>query len=146
MRHSALTLEGLGIGYESRIISAHRTPERHSLYCASAKERGLQVIIAGAGGAAHLAGVTAALTPLPILGVPMESASLKGMDSLLSIVQMPGVIPVGTLAIGKPGAVNAALLAAAIIALGDDGVAAALDAWRAKQTANVPEIPVDPAD
>jgi 5-(carboxyamino)imidazole ribonucleotide mutase len=106
----------------------------------------LQVIIAGAGGAAHLAGVTAALTPLPILGVPMDSASLKGMDSLLSIVQMPGGIPVGTLAIGKPGAVNAALLAAAIIALGDGGVAAALDAWRAKQTANVPEIPVDPAD
>jgi len=146
MRHSALTLEGLGIAYESRIISAHRTPQRHSDYCAGAKERGLQVIIAGAGGAAHLAGVTAALTPLPILGVPMESAALKGMDSLLSIVQMPGGIPVGTLAIGKPGAVNAALLAAAILALSDEAVAEALDAWRAKQTANVPEIPVDPAD
>ena len=146
MRHSALTLEGLGIAYESRIISAHRTPQRHSEYCAGAKERGLQVIIAGAGGAAHLAGVTAALTPLPILGVPMESAALKGMDSLLSIVQMPGGIPVGTLAIGKPGAVNAALLAAAILALNDEAVAEALDAWRAKQTANVPEIPVDPAD
>ncbi len=146
MRHSALTLEGLGIAYESRIISAHRTPQRHSDYCADAKERGLQVIIAGAGGAAHLAGVTAALTPLPILGVPMESAALKGMDSLLSIVQMPGGIPVGTLAIGKPGAVNAALLAAAILALSDEAVAEALDAWRAKQTANVPEIPVDPAD
>lgn len=146
MRHSALTLEGLGIAYESRIISAHRTPQRHSDYCAGAKERGLQVIIAGAGGAAHLAGVTAALTPLPILGVPMESAALKGMDSLLSIVQMPGGIPVGTLAIGKPGAVNAALLAAAILALNDEAVAEALDAWRAKQTANVPEIPVDPAD
>ena len=146
MRHCALTLEGLGIAYESRIISAHRTPQRHSEYCAGAKERGLQVIIAGAGGAAHLAGVTAALTPLPILGVPMESAALKGMDSLLSIVQMPGGIPVGTLAIGKPGAVNAALLAAAIIALSDEAVAVALDAWRAKQTAGVPEIPVDPAD
>lgn len=146
MRHCALTLEGLGIAYESRIISAHRTPQRHSEYCAGAKERGLQVIIAGAGGAAHLAGVTAALTPLPILGVPMKSAALKGMDSLLSIVQMPGGIPVGTLAIGKPGAVNAALLAAAIIALSDEAVAVALDAWRAKQTAGVPEIPVDPAD
>ena len=146
MRHSALTLEDLGIAYESRIISAHRTPQRHSDYCAGAKERGLQVIIAGAGGAAHLAGVTAALTPLPILGVPMKSAALKGMDSLLSIVQMPGGIPVGTLAIGKPGAVNAALLAAAILALSDEAVAEALDAWRAKQTANVPEIPVDPAD
>lgn len=146
MRHCALTLENLSIAFESRIISAHRTPERHSLYCASAKERGIQVIIAGAGGAAHLAGVTAALTPLPVLGVPMESASLKGMDSLLSIVQMPGGIPVGTLAIGKPGAVNAALLAAAIIALSDNNVAAALDTWRARQTANVPEIPIDPAD
>ena len=146
MRNCALTLESLSIACESRIISAHRTPERHSLYCANAKERGLQVIIAGAGGAAHLAGVTAALTPLPVLGVPMESASLKGMDSLLSIVQMPGGIPVGTLAIGKPGAVNAALLAAAIIALSDDNVAAALDAWRARQTANVPEIPIDQAD
>lgn len=146
MRNCALTLENLSIAFESRIISAHRTPERHGLYCANAKERGLQVIIAGAGGAAHLAGVTAALTPLPVLGVPMESASLKGMDSLLSIVQMPGGIPVGTLAIGKPGAVNAALLAAAIIALSDDNVAAALDAWRARQTANVPEIPIDQAD
>ena len=104
------------------------------------------MIIAGAGGAAHLAGVTAALTPLPVLGVPMESAALKGMDSLLSIVQMPGGIPVGTLAIGKPGAINAALLAAAIIALGDETVSAALDQWRSRQTANVPEIPVDPAD
>ena len=103
----------------------------------------MQVIIAGAGGAAHLAGVTAALTPLPILGVPMESAALKGMDSLLSIVQMPGGIPVGTLAIGKPGAINAALLAAAILALGDTTIAGALDDWRARQTANVPEFPVD---
>ena len=141
MRHSALTLEGLGIGYESRIISAHRTPERHSLYCASAKERGLQVIIAGAGGAAHLAGVTAALTPLPILGVPMESASLKGMDSLLSIAQMPAGIPVGTLAIGRAGAVNAALLAAAVIALHNPAVAEALDAWRAAQTDAVADAP-----
>lgn len=143
MRHAALTLGNLCIAYESRIISAHRTPERHSEYCSTAKQRGLQVIIAGAGGAAHLAGVTAALTPLPILGVPMESAALKGMDSLLSIVQMPGGIPVGTLAIGKPGAVNAALLAAAILALGDTTIAAALDDWRAQQTAKVPEIPVD---
>jgi 5-(carboxyamino)imidazole ribonucleotide mutase len=146
MRHVGLTLDKIGIAHESRIISAHRTPERHGIYCDNAKERGLKVIIAGAGGAAHLAGVTAALTPLPVLGVPMESASLKGMDSLLSIVQMPGGIPVGTLAIGKPGAVNAALLAAAIIALGDDKVAAALDEFRAQQTANVPEIPVDSAD
>ncbi|MDA0230999.1 MAG: 5-(carboxyamino)imidazole ribonucleotide mutase [Proteobacteria bacterium] len=143
MRHAALTLKSLGIACESRIISAHRTPERHSEYCSTAKERGLQVIIAGAGGAAHLAGVTAALTPLPILGVPMESAALKGMDSLLSIVQMPGGIPVGTLAIGKPGAINAALLAAAILALGDTTIAGALDDWRARQTANVPEFPVD---
>ena len=146
MRHAAMTLENLGIAYESRIISAHRTPERHGEYCSGAKERGLQVIIAGAGGAAHLAGVTAALTPIPVLGVPMESAALKGMDSLLSTVQMPGGIPVGTLAIGKPGAINAALLAAAIIALGDDTVAGALDEWRSRQTADVPEIPVDPAD
>ena len=146
MRHAGLILESLGIAYESRIISAHRTPERHGEYCAAAKGRGLQVIIAGAGGAAHLAGVTAALTPLPILGVPMESAALKGMDSLLSTVQMPGGIPVGTLAIGKPGAVNAALLAAAILALGDDRIAGALDDWRAAQTAKVPEIPVDQAD
>ena len=146
MRHAALTLENLSIAHESRIISAHRTPERHSDYCGTAKQRGLQVIIAGAGGAAHLAGVTAALTPLPILGVPMESAALKGMDSLLSIVQMPGGIPVGTLAIGKPGAVNAALLAAAILALGDTKIAAALDDWRAQQTAKVPEFPVDPTE
>ena len=144
LRHAGLTLDSLGIAYESRIISAHRTSERHGAYCADAKQRGLQVIIAGAGGAAHLAGVTAALTPLPVLGVPMESAALKGMDSLLSIVQMPGGIPVGTLAIGKPGAINAALLAAAIIALGDETVSAALDEWRSRQTAKVPEIPVDP--
>ena len=146
MRHVGLTLDKVGIAHESRIISAHRTPERHSVYCESAKERGIQAIIAGAGGAAHLAGVTAALTSLPVLGVPMESASLKGMDSLLSTVQMPGGIPVATFAIGKPGAVNAALFAAAIIALGDDNVAAALDNFRVQQTANVPEIPVDPAD
>ncbi len=146
MRHAALTLENLGIAYESRIISAHRTPQRHGKYCGGAKQRGLKVIIAGAGGAAHLAGVTAALTPLPVLGVPMESAALKGMDSLLSTVQMPGGIPVGTLAIGKPGAINAALLAAAIIALGDESVSDALDEWRSRQTANVPEIPVDKAD
>lgn len=146
MRHVGLTLDKVGIAHESRIISAHRTPERHSVYCESAKERGIQVIVAGAGGAAHLAGVTSALTALPVLGVPMESASLKGMDSLLSTVQMPGGIPVGTLAIGKPGAVNAALLATAIIALGDHQVAADLDNFRTLQTANVPEIPVDSAE
>ena len=143
MRHAASTLKSIGIAYESRIISAHRTPKRHTVYCSGAKERGLQVIIAGAGGAAHLAGVTAALTPIPVLGVPMESAALKGLDSLLSTVQMPGGIPVGTLAIGKPGAINAALFAAAIVALGDELVSDALDEWRSRQTADVPEIPVD---
>ena len=146
MRHAAVLLERFGITHEVRIVSAHRTPQRMADYAAAARGRGLQVIIAGAGGAAHLAGVTAALTPLPVLGVPMESAALKGMDSLLSTVQMPGGIPVGTLAIGKPGAINAALLAAAIIALGDETVAGALDEWRSRQTANVPEIPIDPAD
>lgn len=143
MRHCGLTLDKLAIPNESKIISAHRTPERHNKYCNEAKDRGLQAIIAGAGGAAHLAGVTAALTSLPVLGVPMESPSLKGMDSLLSTVQMPGGIPVGTFAIGKPGAVNAALFAAAIIALSDDSVREALDQWRKDQTAKVPEIPKD---
>ena len=143
MRHAAATLETLGIAQESRIISAHRTPRRAEEYAGSARGRGLKVIIAGAGGAAHLAGVFAAMTPLPVLGVPMESAALKGMDSLLSIVQMPGGIPVGTLAIGKPGAINAALLAAAILALSDPDIAAALDDWRARQTAKVPEVPKD---
>ncbi len=143
MRHAAETLEALGIAHESRIVSAHRTPKRAEDYAHSARERGLKVIIAGAGGAAHLAGVVAAMTPLPVLGVPMDSPSLNGMDSLLSIVQMPGGVPVGTLAIGKPGAINAALLAAAVLALADAGIAAALDDWRARQSARVPEVPKD---
>ncbi len=145
MRHAAATLEALGIAHEARIISAHRTPKRAEAYAGGARPRGLKVVIAGAGGAAHLAGVFAALTPLPVLGVPMESPALKGMDSLLSTVQMPGGIPVGTLAIGKPGAINAALLAAAILALADPDIAAALDDWRARQTAKVPEGPKDEA-
>jgi 5-(carboxyamino)imidazole ribonucleotide mutase len=145
MRHAALTLERLGIAHETRIVSAHRTPRRLVQYAESARGRGLKVVIAGAGGAAHLPGMVAAITSLPVLGVPIESAALKGLDSLLSIVQMPGGVPVGTLAIGKAGAINAALLAASILALGDPAVAAALDAWRAAQTADVAETPVDQA-
>ena len=141
MRHAVATLDELGIPNEAKGVSAHRTPDRHHDFAANARERGLKVIIAGAGGAAHLAGVTAALTPLPVLGVPMESPALKGMDSLLSTVQMPGGVPVGTLAIGKAGAVNAALLAAAILALSDEALAARLDAWREAQSAAVPETP-----
>ncbi len=141
MEHVALTLDKLQISHEARIISAHRTPARHTLYCENAVQSGLQVIIAGAGGAAHLAGVTAALTSLPVLGVPMESASLKGMDSLLSTVQMPAGIPVATFAIGKPGAINAALFAAAILSVKDETVAEALQTWRVNQTARVPEKP-----
>jgi len=141
MKHAASTLETLGIGFETRIVSAHRTPDRLVDYAKSARGRGLRVIIAGAGGAAHLPGMTAAMTPLPVLGVPVESHALKGMDSLLSIVQMPGGIPVGTLAIGKPGAINAALLAGAILALGDTGIAASLDHWRAAQTEAVAAVP-----
>jgi|SRR5579863_4089878 len=141
LRHSAETLERLAIPYESRIISAHRTPERLYAYARDARGRGLKVIIAGAGGAAHLPGMAAAMTPLPVLGVPIESAALKGLDSLLSIAQMPGGVPVGTLAIGKAGAINAALLAAAILALGDANVAAALDRFRAAQTAAVADRP-----
>jgi 5-(carboxyamino)imidazole ribonucleotide mutase len=143
LRHAAATLERLGIAHERRIVSAHRTPRRLVRYAEAARERGLQVIVAGAGGAAHLPGMLAALTPLPVLGVPVESHALKGMDSLLSIVQMPAGIPVGTLAIGRAGAVNAALLAAAILALSDPAVAAALDAWRAAQTEGVAESPSD---
>ena len=146
MKEACDALTQFGVSWKAEVVSAHRTPQRMYEFANSAADKGYKVIIAGAGGAAHLAGVTAALTPLPILGVPMESASLKGMDSLLSIVQMPGGIPVGTLAIGKPGAVNAALLAAAILALGDATIAAALDDWRAQQTAKVPEIPVDQAE
>ena len=141
MRHAAETLEALDIPHEVRVASAHRTPERARTYATSARERGLKIIIAGAGGAAHLAGVTAAHTPLPVLGVPVETKALGGMDSLLSTVQMPGGIPVGTLAIGKAGAINAALLAAAVLALGDEKTAAALDAWRDRQAAAVPQTP-----
>jgi len=141
MRHAGETLDRLGIAHERRIVSAHRTPQRLVAYAETARERGLKVIIAGAGGAAHLPGMVAAMTPLPVLGVPIESAALKGLDSLLSIVQMPGGVPVATLAIGRAGAINAALLAAAILALGDPAVAAALDAWRQAQTAAVAERP-----
>jgi 5-(carboxyamino)imidazole ribonucleotide mutase len=143
MRHAAETLESLEVPHEARIISAHRTPQRAEAYATGARARGLKVIVCGAGGAAHLAGVFAAMTPLPVLGVPMESAALKGMDSLLSIVQMPGGIPVGTLAIGKPGAINAALLSAAILALSDPELARRLDDWRTRQTERVPEVPKD---
>jgi 5-(carboxyamino)imidazole ribonucleotide mutase len=139
MQHVALTLDTLGIPYEKRVISAHRTPQLAFEYCSTAVARGLQVIVAGAGGAAHLAGVAAALTPLPVLGVPMESAALKGLDSLLSMVQMPGGIPVATFAIGKAGATNAALFAAAILALGDARLKTALDGYRAAQTQKVTE-------
>src|SRR5215470_7079952 len=143
MKHAADTLDALGIGYEAKIISAHRTPERHSVFTKGARAAGFKIIIAGAGGAAHLAGVTAALTTLPVLGVPIESKALSGLDSLYSIVQMPPGIPVGTLAIGRPGAVNAALLAASVLALGDGELATRLEAWRQRQTEAVPETPVD---
>jgi 5-(carboxyamino)imidazole ribonucleotide mutase len=143
MKHAATTLETLGVPHEVRIVSAHRTPARLVEYAATARSRGLKVIIAGAGGAAHLPGMAAAMTPLPVFGVPVESHALKGMDSLLSIVQMPGGVPVGTLAIGKPGAINAALLAGAVVALWDPAVAAALDTWRSNQTAAVADIPTD---
>jgi 5-(carboxyamino)imidazole ribonucleotide mutase len=141
MQHAAQTLDKLGIAYEARIVSAHRTPKRLYDYATSAKARGLKVIIAGAGGAAHLPGMAAALTPLPVLGVPVQSRALKGMDSLLSIVQMPAGIPVATFAIGQAGATNAALCAAAILALGDTAVAASLDRWRQTQTDAVAETP-----
>ncbi|MCX6950150.1 MAG: 5-(carboxyamino)imidazole ribonucleotide mutase [Opitutae bacterium] len=139
MQHCAETLDQLGVVYEKRVISAHRTPHLAFEWCTSAEARGLKVIIAAAGGAAHLAGVAAALTPLPVLGVPMESASLKGMDSLLSMVQMPGGIPVATLAIGKPGAINAALFAGAILALSDAKTKKAVDDYRTAQTKKVAE-------
>jgi 5-(carboxyamino)imidazole ribonucleotide mutase len=141
MRHAAETLTALGIAHECKIVSAHRTPKRLVAYAEGARGKGLKVIIAGAGGAAHLPGMVASLTPLPVLGVPIESAALKGMDSLLSIVQMPGGIPVGTLAIGKAGATNAALLAASILALGDAKIAKALDTWRKARTDAVAETP-----
>jgi len=141
MRHAAETLDVLGIAHETKIVSAHRTPKRLYDYAHSAKERGLKVVIAGAGGAAHLPGMTASMTPLPVLGVPVESQALKGIDSLLSIVQMPAGVPVGTLAIGKPGAINAALLAAAMLANEDEGLAVRLQSWREAQTGSVAEAP-----
>ena len=143
MRHTTETLTALGITNEALIISAHRTPKRLDSYASGAMGRGIKIIVAAAGGAAHLAGVTAALTPLPVLGVPMHSASLGGLDSLLSMVQMPAGVPVGTLAIGRAGAVNAALFAAAILALSDKKIAASLARWRERQTANAPLTPTD---
>ncbi|MCB9681665.1 MAG: 5-(carboxyamino)imidazole ribonucleotide mutase [Alphaproteobacteria bacterium] len=143
MRHAALMLDALGVSCERRIVSAHRTPDRLVAYARSAHERGIHVIIAGAGGAAHLPGMVAAMTHLPVLGVPVQSKALSGLDSLLSIVQMPGGVPVGTLAIGTSGAKNAGLLAASILALHDADLAARLIAWRAAQTEGVAEIPVD---
>jgi 5-(carboxyamino)imidazole ribonucleotide mutase len=145
MKHAADTLEALGVPFEAKIVSAHRTPKRMATYAEGAQKRGLKVIIAGAGGAAHLPGMTAAFTTLPVLGVPVESAALKGQDSLLSIVQMPAGIPVGTLAIGRAGAINAALLAGSIVGLGDAKIAKALVDWRARQTAAVADAPSDAA-
>jgi 5-(carboxyamino)imidazole ribonucleotide mutase len=141
LRHAAAVLDELAIAHEARVVSAHRTPERMVEYATTARARGLQVIIAGAGGAAHLPGMIASMTTLPVLGVPVESRALHGLDSLLSIVQMPGGVPVGTLAIGRAGAINAALLAAAILALKHESIATALAAWRARQTAAVAETP-----
>jgi 5-(carboxyamino)imidazole ribonucleotide mutase len=141
MRHAAETLESLEVAHETRVVSAHRTPRRLYDYAHSAKSRGLKAIIAGAGGAAHLPGMAASMTELPVLGVPIESKALQGMDSLLSIVQMPAGIPVGTLAIGKAGAVNAALLAAAMLANHDEALAGRLAEWRTRQTDMVPERP-----
>lgn len=141
MRHAAETLDRLGVPYEKKVVSAHRTPQRLYDYAQGARDRGLKVIIAGAGGAAHLPGMAASMTSLPVLGVPVESKALKGLDSLLSIAQMPAGVPVGTLAIGQAGAANAGLLAAAILALGDEALAVRLDAYRAEQTAAIPEAP-----
>ena len=143
MRHAAETLDALGVSYQSLIISAHRTPDRLYHFAKSAKIKGFKVIVAGAGGAAHLPGMTASMTVLPVFGVPVESKALSGQDSLLSIVQMPAGIPVGTLAIGKSGAVNAALLAASVLALSDAALSDRLEAWRTAQTAKVAEHPVD---
>ncbi len=141
MRHAAETLDALGVAQEAKVVSAHRTPDRLYAYARGAQARGLKVVIAGAGGAAHLPGMCAAMTALPVLGVPVESKALNGIDSLLSIVQMPAGIPVGTLAIGKAGAINAALLAAAILAIGDTELAGRLADWRASQTEAVDEAP-----
>jgi 5-(carboxyamino)imidazole ribonucleotide mutase len=143
MKNAADTLDQLDIGYEARIISAHRTPDRLVSFAKGARDEGFKVVIAGAGGAAHLPGMAASMTPLPVFGVPVQSKALSGQDSLLSIVQMPAGIPVGTLAIGKAGAINAALLAAAVLALGDEDLADRLDEWRATQTAAVAHYPMD---
>jgi 5-(carboxyamino)imidazole ribonucleotide mutase len=143
MRHAAETLKALGIAFDARIVSAHRTPDRLVAFAKGAKAEGFQVVIAGAGGAAHLPGMTASMTPLPVFGVPVESKALSGQDSLLSIVQMPAGIPVGTLAIGRAGAVNAALLSAAVLALHDPALAQRLDAWRQRQSDSVAERPSD---
>jgi len=143
LRHAAEMLDALGVPYEAKVVSAHRTPQRMYDFARTAKDRGVKVIIAGAGGAAHLPGMTAALTDLPVLGVPIESKALKGMDSLLSIVQMPGGVPVGTLAIGEPGAKNAGLMAAKILALSDEGVAQRVAAFSAELTASVAETVED---
>jgi 5-(carboxyamino)imidazole ribonucleotide mutase len=143
LRHAAETLDALGVGYDARIVSAHRTPERLYAFAKGARDAGFKVIIAGAGGAAHLPGMTAALTTLPVLGVPVESQALSGVDSLYSIVQMPPGVPVGTLAIGRAGAINAALLAASVLALADAALAARLEAWRKRQTEAIAERPTD---
>jgi 5-(carboxyamino)imidazole ribonucleotide mutase len=143
MRRAAETLDTLGVGYDARIVSAHRTPDRLVAFAKGAKAAGFKVVIAGAGGAAHLPGMTAAMTPLPVFGVPVLSKTLSGLDSLLSIVQMPAGVPVGTLAIGDAGAVNAALLAAAVLALSDEALGTRLEAWRAQRTAEVAERPRD---
>ena len=145
MRHAAEILDELGVAYDARIVSAHRTPDRMYAFAKSAKAEGFKVIIAGAGGAAHLPGMVASLTPLPVLGVPVQSKALSGEDSLLSIVQMPAGVPVGTLAIGNAGAANAGLMAAAILSLGDDALAERLEAWRAGRTAAVADRPADDA-
>ena len=145
MRRAAETLDALGVAYDARIVSAHRTPDRLVSFAKGARDAGFKIIIAGAGGAAHLPGMTAAMTPLPVFGVPVETKALSGRDSLLSIVQMPPGVPVGTLAIGASGAVNAALLAVSVLALNDPDLAARLDAWRARQTESVAERPVDAA-
>jgi 5-(carboxyamino)imidazole ribonucleotide mutase len=145
MRHAAQTLDALGVAHDARIVSAHRTPDRLVAFAKGAKAAGFKVVIAGAGGAAHLPGMAAAMTPLPVFGVPVQSQALSGQDSLLSIVQMPAGIPVGTLAIGRAGAVNAALLAAAVLALTDEALAERLEAWRARQSEAVAERPREDA-
>ena len=145
MRHAAETLDALGVPHDDRIVSAHRTPDRLASFAKGARDEGFKVIIAGAGGAAHLPGMAASMTPLPVFGVPVESKALSGHDSLLSIVQMPAGVPVGTLAIGRAGAINAALLAAAVLALNDEALSRRLDEWRAKQTASVADRPSDGA-